>query len=102
MLWTNITPDDNRIASHSTFHEIEDAEYEGDNCFLSGVEVWDVDTDSDGISYCELVGLRMDGLMLHPDVLTAIVGASAMTRSRELAMERFQGEIDAGDWREAA
>lgn len=96
-IWATIEANE-RITSHSGFREISDAEFQGDTCFMSGITVWDVDHDSDGINTCSLIGLRMDGVMIHPDLLEAIAGKAEVARHHAAALERFQGEIDAGEW----
>lgn len=95
--WASLT-EDSRVSRHSTYREIRDAEFEGDTCLMCGTTVWDVDVDGDGLNTCELVGLRMDGVMVHPDVLERMLSASEVQSHKDAAMEAFQGEIDAGEW----
>ena len=86
--------------------EIEEYEFHERSGSITGEIVFDVSVEVEGrqtlVSYCEMEGVRIEGVIIPTDTITAIFGKAAVAQAREYAIEHFQQEIDAGDWAEAA
>lgn len=105
-IWAALREDGPRT-NHPCFMEIQDTQFDTDNAYLKGTGVWDIETetaDEGGkvVSSCSMIGLRMSGVMIAPELLEATFGKSDVARARELAIEHFQELLNAGELEDVA
>ena len=86
-----------------TFIE-EHEEFHGDTGAITGIATYDYDIESFydadiggrdgvGVSYCELVSVAVDGLILTRDQIVLAISEEGVKRAEESAFERIDDDV---------